>query len=68
MQPQVQQALKTTGDVTALSALGGYIAGLLPSIATAVTIVWFSVLLTEKFTGKPLHELVRCAWNKLRGR
>ena len=65
MQPQ--QIVKSTGDVTAISTLGAYFAGWLPTIATLVTVIWFSVLLLEKVTGKPLNELVRCVWRKLFG-
>lgn len=68
MQSQLQQAVKTTGDVSAYGAFFGWLVGILPSIATLVTVLWFTVLLVEKFTGKQFHELVRCAWIKIFGK
>ena len=65
MQPQVQQAIKTTGDTTALAALGGWFVGVLPIVATLFTVIWFGILITEKITGKAFHELVRCAYRKV---
>lgn len=64
---QTQQLIKTAGDTTALAALGGWLAGVLPTIATLFTVIWFAILITEKVTGKPFAELVRCVWRKLRG-
>lgn len=67
---QTQQVVKATGDTTALAALGGWFIGVLPIIATLFTVIWFGILITEKITGKPFNELVRCAlaWVKgLRG-
>lgn len=68
MTPQIQQAVKSTGDATAWGALIGWFLGVLPSIATALTALWFAILITEKFTGKPFNELVRCVWSRLRGK
>ena len=65
MQPQ--QIIKTTGDVTALGALGGWFVGVLPIIATLFTAIWFAILITEKVVGKPFHEMVKCAWLWLKG-
>lgn len=62
---QFQPIAKATGDITAWGALIGWFVGVLPSIATALTAVWFAILITEKLTGKPFNELVRCAWRKL---
>ena len=56
-----QQVVNTVGNTTALGALGGWIVGVLPSIATLLTVIWFAILITEKVTGKPFVELVRCA-------
>ena len=67
MQPQVQSAVKVAGDTTAWGALIGYFMGVLPTIATGLPVMWFAILITEKFTGKPFHELVRCVWSKIRG-
>lgn len=55
-----------SGHASAWTALIGWAVGALPSIATLVTIVWFSILIVEKVAGKPFHELVRCAWKKIR--
>ena len=68
MTPQVQQAVKTTGDVSALGALGGWFVGILPIVATLFTVIWFGILIAEKVTGKPFHQMVLCAWQKIRGR
>ena len=64
MQPQIVRA---TGDLTAWGALIGWFVGVLPSIATGLTALWFGILIMEKLTGKSFHELVRCAWRKLFG-
>mgnify|MGYP001612452218 CR=1 FL=1 len=68
MNPQIQPIVKATGDITAWGALIGWFVGVLPSVATGLTALWFAILILEKFTGKPFHEVVRCTWNKLRGR
>lgn len=68
MQSKTQQAVEFSGHASAWTAFIGWFVGILPSVATAVTIVWFCILITEKFTGKPFHDLVRCAWSKLFGR
>lgn len=65
MQPQIPQAVKVTGDTTALAALAGWFVGVLPTVATLITVLWFGILITEKLTGKPFHELVRCAYRKV---
>lgn len=67
MQPQVEQAIKITGDTAALTALVGWFIGALPTIATLFTVIWFGILITEKITGKAFHELVRCAYRKVFG-
>ena len=67
MQPQTQQVLKSTGDVTAYSAVVGSLLGWLPAIAAGFTIIWLGMQMVEKITGKHFHELVRCAWQRLRG-
>lgn len=54
-----------SGHASAWTALIGWVVGALPSVATAVTIVWFVILIIEKVTGKPFHDLVRCAWRKV---
>jgi len=66
MAPQTQQALKMGGDASAIGALAGWFVGILPTIATLFTVIWFAILITEKVTGRPFAELVRCAWSKIR--
>ena len=67
MSPQTQQIVNTTGNTASLAALGGWLAGVLPGIATTLTAVWFGILITEKITGKRFHDLVVCAWRKICG-
>jgi hypothetical protein len=67
-QQSVEQTVRSTGDITAYGAFIGWLVGILPSIATLVTAMWFTILIIEKITGKPFHQMVRCAWNKLRGK
>ena len=62
MQPQT---VETIGNTTALGAFGGWLVGALPVAATAVTFVWFSILIVEKVTGKQFVEIVRCARARL---
>ena len=62
---QAQQVVKAGGDLTAWGALIGWFVGVLPSIATGLTALWFAILILEKATGKPFNEMVRCAWRKL---
>jgi hypothetical protein len=70
MTPQqpVEQTVRSVGDITAYSAFIGWFVGILPSLATLVTVIWFTILIIEKVVGKPFHQMVRCAWNKLRGK
>ena len=65
MTPQGQQTVEVAGHAAGLGALGGWIAGVLPPLATLVTFIWFSILIVEKVTGKQFVEIVRCAWRKL---
>ena len=67
MSPQMQQIVNNTGNTASLAALGGWFIGVLPVIATTLTAVWFSILITEKITGKQLHELVIYVWRKICG-
>lgn len=60
-----QQAIEVAGHTSAITAFLGWIAGVLPPLATFVTVVWFSILITEKVTGKTFHELVRGAYRKV---
>jgi uncharacterized protein YqgC (DUF456 family) len=67
MTPQTQQVVKAAGDTTAYGAVIGSLLGWLPSIAAGFTIIWLGMQMVEKITGKHFHELVRCAWQRLRG-
>ena len=67
MTPQMQIVAKTSGDVTAWGALIGWFVGVLPNIATALTVLWFAILIAEKITGKPMNELVKCAYTWIKG-
>lgn len=60
-----QQAIEVAGHTSAATAFIGWVAGILPALATLVTLLWFSILITEKITGKTFHELVICVWRKL---
>jgi len=61
-----QQIIKPVGDVTALSALAGWIVGILPSIATLFTIIWFGILITEKVTGRQFVDIVRSVCRRIK--
>ena len=67
MSPQTQQIVNNTGNTASLAALGGWFIGVLPVAATVLTVIWFSILILEKITGKRFHELVMCAWRKICG-
>jgi len=67
MQPQVQQIVKSAGDVTAYGTAVATLVGWLPHIAALFSVLWLGMQMLEKITGKPFHELVRCVWRKLRG-
>lgn len=53
--------VKAGGDVSALGVLAGWFVGVLPTIATLFTVIWFGILITEKVTGRAFVELIRCA-------
>ena len=65
---QAQTIVKSVGDVTAYGTVVATLVGLLPSISAALAIIWLIMQMTEKAVGKPFHELVRCAWKKIRGK
>jgi hypothetical protein len=65
MASEAQIAARTAGDVTALSALAGWFVGILPSLATLVTALWFSLLIIEKLTGRSMHSILCSAWSAL---
>lgn len=62
----MQTQTEVVGNTTALGAFGGWLVGILPAIATGLTVIWFAILITEKVTGRQFVELVRCARGKLR--
>lgn len=66
MTPQVQQAIKQTGDVAAYGTVAATLVGWLPHIAAGFSIIWLSMQMLEKITGKTINELVRCVWAKIR--
>jgi hypothetical protein len=59
------QKIEAAGHAVAGGSFFGWLAGVLPVAATAVTFIWFSILIVEKFTGKQFVEIVRCAREKL---
>ena len=65
MQPQ--QIIKHAGDATAYGTVVATLIGWLPAIAALFTILWLSMQMVEKLAGKPLHELVKCAWVWFKG-
>ena len=64
---QTQQIVKHVTDGGAVGITGAAILGYLPYISALFGIIWFSIQITEKMTGKPFHELVRCAWEWIKG-
>jgi len=67
MQPQTQQLIKNVADGTAYGTVVATLVGWLPAIAAGFTVLWLGMQMTEKIAGRPFHDLVRCAWRKLRG-
>lgn len=65
MQPQT--LLKSATDVTAYGTVVATVIGWLPAIAALFSIIWLSMQMAEKVTGKTFHELVRCAWTWFKG-
>lgn len=63
-----QQQIKVGADMTASVITGGALLGWLPHISAVLGILWFAIQITEKFTGKPFSELVRCAYRHVRGK
>lgn len=63
---ETQHILKTMGDVTAYGTVVATLFGWLPNIAALFSIIWLGMQMTEKITGKTFHELILCAWDKLR--
>lgn len=42
--------VKEIGDVVSFGTLAGYVAGLLPSVATLLTVVWLAIRIYESET------------------
>lgn len=49
-----QNIIDATPHVGVIAALAGW----LPPIAAALSIVWIALQITEKVTGRPMHELL----------
>lgn len=60
---QTQQAIKVTGDATAYGTAVATLVGWLPNIAALLSILWFAIQITEKVTGRTLHDMLRCRWD-----
>jgi hypothetical protein len=56
MSGEIIAALKTAGDVAAASVTVLTVLKVLPAIAAGFAIVWYSVGLYEKFTGRQFSE------------
>lgn len=65
MSPQTQDIIDKTGHTAALASLTGWFVGVLPTIATLFTVLWFGILIVEKITGKPFSELVQRVCRRL---
>jgi hypothetical protein len=64
---QTQQLAKPAADgVASVVTVAGLI-GWLPHISAMLGIVWFGIQITEKLTGRPFAEIVRCVYRRLRG-
>lgn len=50
----VQNVVDATPHVGVIAALAGW----LPPIAAAFSIIWIGLQITEKVTGRPMHELL----------
>jgi len=56
---QVAQIIRTAGDVTAYSAIIAALLGWLPQIAAGFSIIWISMQMLEKITGKTINAMLR---------
>lgn len=56
MSSEAVAALKGVGDVAAASVTVLTVIKVIPAVAAVFAIVWYSVGLYEKFTGKPFSE------------
>lgn len=65
MQPQ--QVVKHGADGMASVVTAAALMGWLPVISAALGIVWFAIQITEKLTGKPFVETLRCVYRRARG-
>lgn len=65
MQPQQLAKPAADGVASVITAAG--LLGWLPHISALLGIMWFGIQITEKITGKPFAETVRCVYRRLRG-
>jgi hypothetical protein len=64
---QAQQTVKHGADGVAALVTGASFLGWLPHISAVLGIIWFGIQITEKVTGKPFAEIVRCVLKRVRG-
>ena len=64
---QQQQVVRHSADGIASVVTGAAVLGWLPHISAALGIMWFSIQIIEKITGKQFAEIVRCLYRRLRG-
>lgn len=57
-----QNLIDATPHVGVIAALAGW----LPPIAAAFSIVWIALQITEKVTGRPMHELLAPVCDRLK--
>lgn len=58
----VQQSIDAVPHIGVVAALAGW----LPPIAAALSIVWIALQITEKVTGRPMHELLAPVCDRLK--
>lgn len=58
----VQQSIDAVPHIGVVAALAGW----LPPIAAALSIVWIALQITEKVTGRPMHELLAPVCERLK--
>ena len=62
-QPIVKHGADGIASVVTFAGLIGW----LPHVSAMLGIIWFSIQILEKFTGKPFAETVRCVYRRFRG-
>jgi len=52
MKPSIDADVMKSGmDIASLSAVGGWLVGVLPAIATLLSVVWFALRIVEQLKG-----------------